>query len=359
METLERSHAAHSTGASATETEPNFLLSTDRAADLSRWRVAVAGSVAAHIALILWLSVTTFETKEYRQPEEIFTPIVTPLYTPRDLTQKAPNKAPPTKELSVEAIAPRPALKSPSPAPAAKQTAPVPRQFAPPPPQQVTRNNTPKPQIVEPPKIQGPAAPDQSQMARLNQLPPPPPQNQNPKLTLEDAGQAPSGPVKPTGAIQVPGAGVQEAIRNLTQTAPSGQQSVGDIGADEGGSGVGLNLPPSAGRPRSSLELKSDPMGVDFRPWLVQVIAAIRRNWYAVYPEVARLGARGEVALMFGIAKQGAVTKIVFISETGSRPLNEAAVAAISASNPLPALPPQFKGDRVVLQMKFMYNMPR
>jgi TonB family protein len=68
---------------------------------------------------------------------------------------------------------------------------------------------------------------------------------------------------------------------------------------------------------------------------------------------------RGEVALMFGIAKQGGVTKIVFISETPSKPLNEAAVAAISASNPLPPLPPQFKGERIVLQMKFQYNMPR
>jgi TonB family protein len=100
-------------------------------------------------------------------------------------------------------------------------------------------------------------------------------------------------------------------------------------------------------------------MGVDFRPYLVQVLTAIRRNWFAVYPEAARLGARGEVSLMFGIAKQGGVTKIVFISQTGSKPLNEAAVAAISASNPLPSLPPQFKGDRIVLQMKFLYNMPR
>ncbi len=63
---------------------------------------------------------------------------------------------------------------------------------------------------------------------------------------------------------------------------------------------------------------------------------------------------------MFGIAKQGGVTKIVFISARRlSKPLNEAAVAAISASNPLPPLPSQFKGDRIVLQMKFLYNMPR
>jgi TonB family protein len=281
---------------------------------------------------------------------------LTRLYTPQDITQKAPNKSPISKELSVEAIAPRPLVKTPAPAPAAKQPTPT-REFAPP-PVEAARNN-PKPQMVEPPKIQGPAAPDQNnQMERLSQLPPLPPQNDKPKLTLEEASQAPNTTGKTPGIFQMPGNTVQDAIRSLTHGAP-GTQSVGDIGADEGGSGPGLNLPPSAGRPRSSLELRSDPMGVDFKPYMVQVLLAIRRNWFAVYPEAARLGLRGEVSLMFGIAKQGGVTKIVFISETPAKPLNEAAVAAISASNPLPPLPPQFKGDRIVLQMKFLYNMPR
>jgi hypothetical protein len=36
-----------------------------------------------------------------------------------------------------------------------------------------------------------------------------------------------------------------------------------------------------------------------------------------------------------------------------------AAVAGISASVPFPPLPSEFKGDRIVLQMNFAYNMPR
>jgi TonB family protein len=295
----------------------------------------------------LWISNTTFEAPPAYQPERVFTPLVTHLYTPRDITQKAPNKGELSKELSVEAIAPRPMVKAPAPA----------RRFAPPPPAQRAQNN-PKPQVAEPPKIQGPATPDQSNQLALGQLPSAPAPADSPKLTLEDAGRSPN-PGKPAGTFQLPSSNVQDAIRNLTRGTAAGAQSVGDIGADESGSGPGLNLPPSAGRPRSSLELRSDPMGVDFRPYMVQILAAIRRNWFAVYPEAARLGMRGEVSLMFGIAKQGGVTKIVFISETSSKPLNEAAVAAISASNPLPPLPPQFKGDRIVLQMKFLYNMPR
>jgi len=34
-------------------------------------------------------------------------------------------------------------------------------------------------------------------------------------------------------------------------------------------------------------------------------------------------------------------------------------VAAISASNPFPPLPAQFKGGRVVLQLNFAYNLPK
>jgi TonB family protein len=352
METLERSGAA----SIKTEPELHLLLEQDRATDWSRWRVAVVVSLAAHVVFLFWLSTTHFDERPPYQPEQVFTPLVTHLYTPRDITQKAPNKNPLSKELSVEAIAPRPTLKAPAPAPAAKQPTPI-RQFAPPPVQ--TAQTREKPQVAEPPKIEGPSAPDQNnQIARLNQIPLPA-QNENPKLTLEEAGQPPKNtPAKNPNLFQMPGNTVQDAIRSLTRGAP-GTQSVGDIGADEGGTGPGLNLPPSAGRPRSSMELRSDPMGVDFRPYMVQVLLAIRRNWFAVYPEAARLGLRGEVSLMFGIARQGGVTKIVFISETPSRPLNEAAVAAISASNPLPPLPSQFKGDRIVLQMKFLYNMPR
>jgi TonB family protein len=133
---------------------------------------------------------------------------------------------------------------------------------------------------------------------------------------------------------------------------------VGDTGADP--AITGRNLPSSPGSlPPSPLELVSDPKGVDFKPYLIQVLAAVRRNWFAVYPEAAKAGSRGEVVLEFAIAKQGLVAKVIYSGQSGSRPLDEAAVAAISASNPLPPLPREFKGDRIVLRMTFMYNMKR
>src|SRR5205085_6937210 len=138
---------------------------------------------------------------------------------------------------------------------------------------------------------------------------------------------------------KIPNPSVQEALRNLARSGSQTGQSVGDTGIDEGGMGLGLNLPPSAGRPRSNLELKSDPMGVDFKPYMLQVLAAVRRNWFAVYPEAARLGQRGEVVLEFAITKPGVVAKVIFSTESGAKALDQSAVAAISASNPLPPLP--------------------
>ena len=55
--------------------------------------------------------------------------LITPLYIPTELTQKAPNKGKISKELTVEALAPRPALKAPSPPPPCEADTAV-RSFA-------------------------------------------------------------------------------------------------------------------------------------------------------------------------------------------------------------------------------------
>lgn len=354
METLTTSQPA----SPETEPELHLLLERDRRWDWRRWRVAAIASVAVHVVLlIVLLSAPESETRVYEEPQPRLE--ITHLYTPTDLTQKAPNKGKVSKELTVEAIAPHPVVKTPGPVP-------VPKQAVAPPPPQVARAE-PKPVFVEPPKIEAPKTQPDSQsdqLAKLNVPPPPSPPTQQPKIVFESATPPPpagGNQGKPGGLIPRPDTSVAAAIHDLAPSPGtiSGHQAVGDIGADIGGAGAGLNLPPSAGRPHSNLELRSDPMGTDFRPYMIQVLAAVRRNWFAVYPEAAKLGTRGEVVLEFGIAKQGVVTKVVYSAQTGSRPLDEAAVAAISASNPLPPLPKDYKGDRIVLRMTFMYNMQR
>jgi TonB family protein len=289
-----------------------------------------------------------------RPPEEFFVKHVTPLYLPPELTQKAPNKTPVKKELTLESIAPRPILKAPS-APAAKQAAAA--KQMPPPPVQVAQV-APKPIIVDAPKMDAaPPSPQPVQIANAPPLPPPP-GNAPPKLAFEDVTSPHPGGAPLVGGIAMPSASVQDALRSLQRNGGAGSSAMGDTVTDDG-MGMGLRLPPSAGRPQSSIQLRSDPMGADFRPYMIEVIAAVRRSWFAVYPEAAKTGMRGQVILEFSIDRNGKVLKVVFDGQTPSKPLNEAAVAAISASMPMPPFPAAFKGDHIILRMTFQYNMPR
>jgi TonB family protein len=141
---------------------------------------------------------------------------------------------------------------------------------------------------------------------------------------------------------------VAEAIRQTVRGGGSGRTLV--PGEPEG---AGQGLP---GSPGELPQLLSDPMGVDFRPYLTQILTIVRRNWFAVMPESVKLGQSGKVAVQFAVARTGTVTKVVYAAQSGNRALDQAAVAAISMSNPFPALPVDYKGDRIVLQFNFAYN---
>jgi TonB family protein len=148
---------------------------------------------------------------------------------------------------------------------------------------------------------------------------------------------------------------IQAAVDHLA--TGGGTQIVGDGYSSDG---LGGSLAPQSGNRGSTLELLSDPQGVDFRPYLIQVLAAVRRNWYAVIPESARLGmTRGRAAIQFIIAKDGIVPKLVIANSSGVQSLDHAAVAGISASVPFQPLPIEFSGQEIRLQFVFLYNVRR
>ena len=336
-----------------TEQEIQLLLSWAPDPDeKQRIRIAAIGTVVVHIVLILSLSFASFSAPSVRIPRATERRrIVTHLTDPPqfELTQKAPNKGPISKELRIQTIIP--AVPKPSPSPGAQA-----RKFEPPPAPQQVKRATPGPVVPEPPKIdQAQNAPQLPGIQLPTQIEAPTPRTDKPKLTLESPPPAPTGPRGPS-SIPVPGSSVQEAVKDLSHGGVHGLSGseVVDLGR-----GAGLNLPPSAGQNRMDFEFKSDPLGVDFKPYIAQVLAVVRRNWIAVYPESAKLGTRGQVKLDFAIAKNGSVTKVVYSWQSGANALDHAAVAAISASNPLPPLPTEFRGDRIVLSFTFSYNMGR
>jgi TonB family protein len=314
-------------------------------------RNAVIGTIFFHVILFLMLAFVPLDTPHREEPERVLVKRVTPLLDPPTrLTQKAPNTRELSKELKLEAIKPKPVLANPSPAPTARRT------FSPPPMRVAETTPPPQPQVQqapEPPKIEAPREGPKLPPVAVTMAPPPPPDK--PKLTF----QTPTAPAIPTGPVNPKFAppSVTQAVKNLAHGEGTGGLSVGDSIADYTGAGPGMNLPASPGRQASALDLKSDPMGVDFKPYLIRVLATVRRNWLAIYPEAARLGTRGKVSVEFSIGNDGKIQKIVYSSQSGSRPLDEAAVAALSASNPLPSLPADFKGQRIVLQFTFAYNI--
>ena len=345
-------------GTPAGDDELHLLYEWGEPAFGGRTRVAGTFSILIHVALLVILALVPADVLTPRPEERQMHRVVTPLTDPiTEFTQPAPNKGKIAKELDIAALSPRPRIQAPQGAPSTtRQIAPRPASIPSPP------QPAPPAPLPEPPKIEAAVkeAPKLELPPSNSTISPPPQTVEKPKLTLENVG-GPPPPVRPEQSkIAIPSTSIADAIRqNTHQTGPGGGLMVGDPGAGSGGYGEGINLPPSPGVQGSALELKSDPMGVDFRPYLTQILATIRRNWYAVMPESVKLGRRGKVGLLFKIAKSGRVDKVTWAFQSGTDALDRAAVAAISASSPFPPLPPEYKGDNVVLQLNFAYNLPK
>jgi TonB family protein len=331
--------------------EPELRLLTEwgQIGDPTRERKAAVYSVLGHIGLVLVLLLAPIESSEPPRPREA--PRVTPLVAPPvELTQRAPNKGKLSKEFDVVEMQERPRIQVPQGAPSTKR----PRAFQATPPQPAPVKPTSP--LPEPPKVDAPKT-DLPQIAQVTpQIQP----VEQPKLALENVAPPPPPTAPGQSKIAIPNTSVADALQQAIRAKPSGGLTVGDLDmGGPGGAGTAINLPPSPGVQGSNLELLSDPQGVDFRPYLMQVLAAVRRYWLAVLPESAKLGRRGRVSIQFAIAKNGAVPKLVIVNYSGTEALDRAAVSGISGANPFPPLPSEYKGERVVLQFNFAYNMPR
>jgi protein TonB len=270
-----------------------------------------------------------------------------PLYMPQELTQRDPNRGKITRDLDVRSAAP------PAPVPQAPR-------FRPPEPAPLPAPSLPAP--VEAPKLDAAVVPPPP-AASAGMLPAvAPPPAEKPKLAFEAVGaggKAPRPNSNPNVKLPQIAATIEEALRTplppaAPRTSTGGGMMIGDL--DEFSNVPNSNQEPSSGPVRSNLQLLSDPAGVDFKPYLVRVLTAVRTNWLAVIPESARLGRRGRVLVQFIIDRRGGVPKLVIAESSGTAAFDRAAVAGISASYPFPPLPNTFKGDEIRLQLAFTYN---
>jgi TonB family protein len=339
---------------------PDLKLLPGRSPISSRHLLAMAlASIAVHIVVaIFFVSLPEVVPPPHHEVirSELRRAVHITLPKSFEPTQKAPNLTKvvrPELDVRSEVEAPRsqaPKFRPPQPAPG-----PVARPVPAPPP------------IIEPPKIQVAATqpppapptitPTSSPTGAIPQAPPPP-ASSKPKIAFENVAPAP--PIKINGPPDPRLLMHRAAAADITPpTDPrppgGGGVTVGDSG-DDLANLPGLTQTQSKGRMGSNLQLLSDATGFDFKPYLIQVLASVRRNWMAVIPESAKMGRRGQVLIQFIIDRHGSVPKLVIATSSGTEAFDRAAVAGVSASNPFPPLPAEFKGDQIRLQLAFSYN---
>jgi TonB family protein len=324
---------------SALDSGPNLLMDWHESTGPRDWLRSAIGSVIFHIGLVIGaILLAQLDTPDLRTGAQIVSNFqqVTPLIAPPTrLTQKEPNQGKVSKEVSVESLLshsqkaepPRPALRAFQP-PASR---PVPRVPS-------------SPRFADPPKVDTATAANAPPLIGPQvTAPPPPPQIQpeeKPKLALETPGQHPPVTSPNLAKLPPPQTTVDDAIRGLARSDMEQPPNLGN-----------MQLAPPA------VNLLSDPMNVDFRPYLARILALVRRNWLTVIPSSARLGNRGMVTVQFIVDRTGQVPKLVIETPSGSEALDRAAVAGISASVPFPPLPAEFKGSEIRLQFAFKYNI--
>lgn len=327
--------------------EPDVLTSGEVSflpehADRQRVRLdGISGmvSIAFHVVLIL---VVLFSSNVFHgnQPVAEETPQqLNYLYLPpnaKDILKKEERPSPPSPRIRVD---PREL-----------------RRVAPPNPQPELPPG-PTPRADFPPAGGQPSAPAQPQPAPARSSAQPPASSLDP---------APRQPAPRTGSSLSlpnlsPGSAIQQSMRQALQGGRGTTFSSGDT-LPQGPGGAGGGGPATLGE---GLQLLTPTDGVDFTNYFQRLLASVKRNWYAIIPESARMGDKGKVVIQFRIQTNGTVSypepmvaTSGLVATSGKEPLDRAAMGAISASSPFEPLPSAYTRPYIELRFTFLYNLP-
>jgi TonB family protein len=256
---------------------------------------------------------------------------ITNLYLPSDMNriEKAPSA--PLPKSPVMKIDPR----------LLRKLAP-PREVEPAPPQPEPPRETPAPSKPAAP-VAPMSLPHPAESPIRPQTPPP---DAAPSLVLPR--------FSPGKALQE---SMQEAMKGGGSESATAEGAIGRISPGGGGGGGGGGGQGFAG---NAVELLTPTEGVDFSTYIARVLASVKRNWYSVMPESARLGDKGKVVLQFRILRNGVVPEQepVMMGSSGKEPLDRAAMSSIRTSTPFEPLPSAFSGPYIELRFIFLYNIP-
>lgn len=129
-----------------------------------------------------------------------------------------------------------------------------------------------------------------------------------------------------------------------------GRGSTGGGGYGTGRGRVGTGGGGGSQRIGVSIPLK----GYDLLPWATAVIDRLQVHW--ILPSVMSLPKTAKVSFIVVVKKSGELESIEVLEGTTIESLDRAALEAIRASLPFPALPPDFPGDLLEMTFEFVYN---
>ncbi len=106
-------------------------------------------------------------------------------------------------------------------------------------------------------------------------------------------------------------------------------------------------------------EILTDTEGVDFGPYVRNVVKTVRQNWYAIMPPsvLPPTSKQARLSIEFVVEKDGQVDKMKIDTPSGDVQLDRTAWASINGSSPFPPLPKEFSGQQLKLRFYYYYNL--
>jgi TonB C terminal len=216
---------------------------------------------------------------------------------------------------------------------------------------------TPAP-VLEGPKTPAPPQPEPQPSKPAAAAPPPQPAPKEPEFK-ELQPQTP--PQNHHLNLDLPSLSPERALQQQAQQALQNQQSgrsmaFSDVmpgaGPQSGNNGQGLL--------GSGVQILTPTDGVDFSDYLTRLLARVKLNWEAVMPISARMGDKGVVIMRFRIMTNGDMPNPDPVLErtSGKEPLDRAAGASLTSSNPFEPLPSAYTRPYLELRIIFLYNLP-
>ena len=195
-----------------------------------------------------------------------------------------------------------------------------------------------------------PQAPPQPQPAQQAQSQPPPPAAQPQVRPVQPQQSSIPDAPKPNFSVQRdPGQAIRDAARNATQ--PRG---LGTGGSGEGGEGARVGHQGA----NTGYEILSDTLGVDFGPYIKQLLRMVRAAWIPLIPEETRppLNKEGTTLIRFRIEPDGRLSYMNLDDSSHDDAINRAAWGGITGVGQFPPLPKEFKGPNLDLRIQFIIS---